>query len=191
MVTLGGLGTAGGAMYSPLELILPLAAPPSTAQLTVWFELLPTVALKKARPLTATVVVLVLTEMVTGGGVLPPPQEISASRAAITMRKRTRRCIQSAPRKLFLEFKHDFKTYHQIPSHWNSTMRIERDSLLMGHARIRIEASCCSLKQDGTIRCDQVAVRFRNRNARLKIPREIVTLRVTQRCFEHRLASAE
>jgi len=42
--TVDGEGTVAGAVYSPLELIVPLALPPVTAHVTVWLVVLLTVA---------------------------------------------------------------------------------------------------------------------------------------------------
>jgi hypothetical protein len=94
-VTAAGFGTVAGAVYKPLELIVPLALPPVTAHVTVWLVELLTVAENcccvalagHVFPASFAYIWLVfgVTLTVTGGGVdvvLPPPQASMTARRA-------------------------------------------------------------------------------------------------------------
>lgn len=77
--------------------MVPFAEPPMTAQVTVWLELLMTVALKKSVPLTGTVVEVSETFTMSGGRELPPHAASVKSNEGKRRNQKTRRRIDSAP----------------------------------------------------------------------------------------------
>jgi hypothetical protein len=65
-VTCGGLGTATGAVYTPVLVMVPLGAPPATLHVTVVFDVLVTVAVNCCVMPTAVLTAVGATETVTG-----------------------------------------------------------------------------------------------------------------------------
>ena len=85
-VTVAGLGMVLGAVYNPLEVMVPAAAlPPGvpfTCQVTPVFAVPVTVAMNCVLAPGLTVTVAGVTVTVIGGGILLPPQELRNAEAA-------------------------------------------------------------------------------------------------------------
>jgi hypothetical protein len=79
-VTFAGLGTVVGAVYTPLDVMVPLLAPPPTLQVTAVLVVPVTFAVKFNDWPTTTVVFAAVTVTVVrvdgGAVVLPPPQPL-------------------------------------------------------------------------------------------------------------------